>query len=237
MKSNIKQIELFAGQTYSYLALRKTIGWIGILLPFVLMLGSFVIFHENMTLFTISLFYYSGMRDVFVGALCAIGLFMFFYRGYDRWDNRLGNLAGICALCTAWFPTAESGPQDLCGKIHFTSAAILFTALAVFSLFLFTRKDEDPTPGKIKRNRIYIICGLIMLSCLIIILTYFIFFDIRYPESGLVFWAETFALIAFGISWLTKGGTFYPDPMIVKYGKIAGYPEEVFTDDHGEDDE
>jgi hypothetical protein len=29
--------------------------------------------------------------------------------------------------------------------------------------------------------------------------------------SGFVFWAETIALVAFGVSWLTKGGTLYPD--------------------------
>ncbi|MDY0099334.1 MAG: hypothetical protein RBR81_09040 [Bacteroidales bacterium] len=237
MKPDIQQIGLLAGQTYSYLALRKTIGWIGILLPFVLMFGTRIIFKEKMTLFTISLFYYSGMRDVFVGALCAIALFMFFYRGYDKWDNRLGNIAGICALCTAWFPTTESGPQDLPGKIHFTSAAILFTILAAFSLFLFTRKVSHPTTQKLKRNRIYIICGLVMIVCLLFILTYFIFLDVRYPGSGLVFWAETFVLVAFGISWLTKGGTLYPDPIIVKTGKIADYQGDEWIDDMETEDE
>ena len=29
-----------------------------------------------------------------------------------------------------------------------------------------------------------------------------------------VFWIETVALIAFGVSWLTKGGTFYQDTSI-----------------------
>ncbi len=198
-------------QIYSYLALRKTVGWIGILLPFTLMLGSSVIFGEEVPLFDISMYYYSGMRDVFVGALCAIGLFLFFYRGYDEWDNRAADIAGFCAFCIAWFPTTKTGPQDWAGKIHFVAAALFFAILAFFSLVLFTRKGTDLTPRKLQRNRIYFMCGLVLLCSSFSILVYFVFLQNRYPETRFVFWAETIALVAFGISWLTKGGTLLPD--------------------------
>jgi hypothetical protein len=72
------------------------------------MFGVFLIFKGEIPLFDISMYYYSGMRDVFVGALCAIGLFMFFYRGNDKWDNWMGNIAGFCAFCIAWFPPQRS---------------------------------------------------------------------------------------------------------------------------------
>jgi hypothetical protein len=201
----------FKGQIHSYLALRKAVGWIGILLPFVLMFGVFLIFHGKTPLFTISMYYYTGMRDVFVGALCAIGLFLFFYRGYDKWDNITGNIAGFCAICIALFPATKLGPLDLSGKIHFIAASIFFLALALFSLVLFTRKDTNPTSGKLKRNRIYVVCGLVMIVCLIGMFIFFGFFQESYPDSTFAFWTETIALIAFGVSWLTKGGTFYPD--------------------------
>jgi hypothetical protein len=204
----------YSGQTYSFLALRKAVGWIGIFLPFVLMFGVYLIFNGELTLFTISMYYYSGMRDVFVGALCAIGLFLLYYRGFGKWDDWTGNIAGICAFCIAWFPTSKVGPQDLSGKIHFIAAAVFFTALSFFSLFLFTRKGPSPTSEKLKRNVIYVICGLVMMVCLAGIATYFIIFQNTHPGSRFVFWAETAALVAFGVSWLTKGGTLYPD----KYG-------------------
>jgi hypothetical protein len=207
----MKSKNLSAGHTYSYLALLKAVGWIGILLPFVLMFGVFLIFKGEITLFDISMYYYSGMRDVLVGALCAIGLFMFFYRGYDKWDDWVGNIAGFCAICIAWFPTTKFGPLDLSGKIHFIAACIFFTALACFSLFLFTRKGPKPTRQKMIRNKIYIICGLVMILSLIGIMIFFSFFQESHPYSRFVFWAETIALVAFGISWITKGGTFYPD--------------------------
>jgi hypothetical protein len=200
-----------AGQIYSYLALRNTVGWIGILLPFVLMGGSYFIFGEEIPLFDISMYYYSGMRDVFVGAMCAVGLFLFFYRGYNRWDNLAGDVAGFCALLIAWFPTSKMGPQDWAGQIHFGAAGVFFGVLAIFSLFLFTRTGDAPTRRKIQRNLIYITCGIILLVASLGMLIYFLFLQKRFPHTRFVFWAETTALVAFGISWLTKGGTLLPD--------------------------
>ena len=198
----------YSRHPYSYLALRKTVGLIGILLPFTLMLGFFLIFKGDTIQESISHYYYTGMRNVFVGALCAVALFMFYYSGYDKWDNWAGNVAGFFAIGVAWFPTTEAGSSDLIGKIHFACAAIFFLTLTVFSLFLFTKKGSNPTPQKLTRNKIYVICGLIMIVCLIAIVIYHNFI---HSESSFVFWAETVALIAFGVSWLTKGGTLYPD--------------------------
>ena len=196
--------------THSYLALRNAVGWIGISLPFVLMFGVYFIYGGDFTLVTISQYYYSGMRDVFVGALCAIALFLFFYRGYDKWDNWLGNIAGFCAICVAWFPTTESGPLDLSGIIHFVSASVFFVVLSVISIFIFTRKGPSPTRRKLRRNIIYLVCGLVMIACLVSIMIYFLISG-NEPHSDFVCWAETVALVAFGISWLTKGGTIHPD--------------------------
>lgn len=198
------------GQTYSYLALRNAVGWIGIMLPFTLMAGVSLIYGGKITLETISQYYYSGMRDVLVGALCAIALFLFFYRGYNKWDDWLGNIAGFCALCVAWFPTTESGPLDLPGTIHFISASVFFVALAIFSIFIFTRSGPSPTRRKLGRNVIYIICGCVMIASLLAIIIFF-FFSGDDKKSSFVFWAETTALVAFGVSWLTKGGTINPD--------------------------
>lgn len=201
-------------QIYSYLALRKTVGWIGILLPFVLMLGVLLIFEGEAILRNISLYYHTGMRDVFVGALCAIALFLFFYKGYDKWDNRAANIAGFFAIGIALFPTVETGPYNLSAKVHLICAVSFFLILSGFSLFLFTRKGADPSKQKLIRNKIYVICGSVMIACLAAILIFFIFFEADHPKSCLVFWAETIALFAFGVSWLTKGGGLYPDKKV-----------------------
>jgi len=197
--------------TYSYLALRKAVGWIGLLLPFVLMFGVFLIFKGEIIQESISHYYHTGMGDVFVGALCAVALFLFFYSGHDKWDDWAGNIAGLFAIGVAWFPATEVGQSDLTGIIHFTFAALFFLTLALFSLLLFTRKGSNPTQQKLARNKVYVICGLIMITCLVAIAIYLNFIQNNNHGSGFVFWAETIALVAFGVSWLTKGGTLYPD--------------------------
>ena len=200
----------YTHHTYSYLALRKAVGLIGILLPLILMLGVLLIFEEAVIQKSISHYYHTGMGDVFVGALCAVALFMFFYSGYDWRDDWAGNLAGLSALGVAWVPTTAAGPSDVTGKIHFACAAVFLVTLTVFSLYLFKLKGPNPTQRKLARNWIYTICGLIMAGCLIAIVIYKLDHGDGL-ESSLVFWAETVALVAFGVSWLTKGGTLYPD--------------------------
>lgn len=201
----------YSRHTYSYLALRKAIGWIGLLLPFVLISGEYLIFGGDRVYRSISFYYHSGMRDVLVGALCAVALFMFFYSGYDKLDNWAGNFAGFMALGVAWFPTTEEGPVDLVGKIHLAFAILFFLSIAFYSLFLFTRKGPDPTPQKLTRNVIHTVCGLIIFLSLLVMLGYFIFREGEGDGSSFLFWGETVALLAFGVSWLTKGGSLIPD--------------------------
>ena len=106
------------------------------------------------------------MGRVLVGALCAVSLFMFYYTGYDQWDNWAGNAAGFFALGTAWIPTTEAGRLDTTGIFHFSFAASLFI---VFSLLLFTMHDKSKgmTTRKRYRNYIYIGCGAAMIISLL----------------------------------------------------------------------
>ena len=57
----------------NYKYLRKAVGWIGILLPFVLLVGNIVISSELPG--SVSGYYYTGMRNVLVAALCVLGVF------------------------------------------------------------------------------------------------------------------------------------------------------------------
>jgi drug/metabolite transporter (DMT)-like permease len=196
--------------TYSYLALRKAVGWTGILLPVVLLAGNSLIFGGRFPEQSISLYYHTPMRDVLTGGLCAVALFLFFYAGHNRLDNYTGDLAALFAIIVAWFPASEPGVGGVINAIHFIAAALFFITLSCFSLFLFTRSDGNPTPEKYIRNIVYIICGIVMIACMLLMLAYFIITG-HSGTSPVIFWAETVALISFGVSWLTKGGTLYPD--------------------------
>jgi len=187
----------------AYLQLRRLVGWIGILLPTVLVAGNAVIFGDDPILPSISHYYHSGMRDVFVGGLCAMGMFLFYYSGYDTWEDWAGNAGGLFALGVAFFPTAEHGPLGTTGTIHYVSAIALFMTLAAYSLFLFSRKR--PFGGGAVIVWIHRACGLAMVAVVLGIAVFFIFFHGDHPDSRVPFILETTALWAFGLSWFVEG--------------------------------
>ena len=152
---------------------------------------------------SISRYYHSDMRNVFVAALCAMALFMFFYSGFDWRERWAAIFAGVLTLGVAFFPTTLAGPTDLTGRLHYTSALLLFLLLAWISLFHFPRKP--PGVPKQVTDRIQVLCGLLMIACVLAIILYYAFFRVEGKETCFVFVAETVALIAFGVSWFTEG--------------------------------
>lgn len=201
----------------SYLGLRKSIGVIGIALPFVLAIGALALFGDDLRS-SISSYYYTGMRGVFVGSMCAVGVFLLSYN-FGRLDSWLGNVAGVCAIGLALFPTAPDGDPTgwarTAGVLHLVFAAIFFLVLAVFSLFLFTRTgpDENPTERKKTRNLVYLICGYAILVCVVLAALAGLFLGAGVKaELRPLFWLESIAVLAFGVSWLVKGETLLRDP-------------------------
>ncbi|MFC2096890.1 DUF998 domain-containing protein [Bacteroidota bacterium] len=218
MKSNVEETRL--SLVVSYMNLRKMIGILGFVFPIILVIGSVIAGGQEQIQNSISYYYHTNMRDVFVGVLCVVALFLFSYRGYDRIDNIAGNIACFLALGVAFFPTAHHDPtlitNSIIGKIHLISASLFFLVLTYFSLFLFTKSDPSKKPSKQKKNRnkVFRVCGYIMLGCIITMVIYIAVLKKKFPvlqDYNLVFWFETIALFAFGISWLTKGQLILQD--------------------------
>ena len=70
------------------------------------------------------------------------------------------------------------------------------------------------TPEKTKRNRLYRVCGVVIAICIGIIAILGISAKVDTPGTGgspWVFWLESIALCAFGLSWLVKGETLWRD--------------------------
>lgn len=201
----------------SYLGLRKAIGCIGTALPFVLALGWAAAQGAGLQN-TLSGYYYTGMRDVVVGSLCAIAVFLLSYRGYDRRDDVTANLACLSGLGVALLPTApDSGAtllQQRIGWCHYALAALFLLTLAYFSLVLFRRTapGEAPAAQKRRRNAVYLVCGVTMLLCLAAIaLLSMLPDDLAVFRLHPKFWLESGAIVAFGVSWLTKGQAILGD--------------------------
>jgi hypothetical protein len=195
----------------SYFAMRKAVGVLAIGLPFAVAIPWWFLRGHTFEA-SISCYYYTWTRNVFVGTLCAVATLMLCCQGYDIWDEIAGFFSAICALGVAFFPTAP-GPCYVerkfnVGKIHWTFAALLFLTLACFCLFLFTMSAQDRilTPRKIQRNRVYYVCGSLILFSMLMIAV-LAHFDVKYLPGGVGsdFFFETTALWAFGIAWLVKG--------------------------------
>jgi hypothetical protein len=200
----------------SYLGLRRCIGIIGITLPFVLIFGKWF-FESPGILPSISAYYYSVMRDVFVGSLCAAGVFLLSYR-FDLASDLTGDLAGIAAIGSAFFPTSPTtGATDhqiMIGIAHSVFSALFFASLAFFALVLFPRLDpgKQLTPQKQTRNTIYRLCGVIILLCIALSLgDLFLHTNQQLQALNPGFWLETIAILAFGVAWFIKGETLLQD--------------------------
>ena len=194
----------------SYLALRKAVGIVAVSLPFAVAVPWGIVRHTIET--SISAYYYTGMRTVFTGSLCAIAMFMLCARGYDRKDEIFSVLSAICAIGVALFPTSPGFPnvhQKHVGIVHYSFAALLFIILAIFCLFLFTMSAQGRslTTKKIQRNRVYIVCGIAIVISLILLPIFTLL--LKKPYGGITF--ETTSLLAFGLAWLVKGEMFLKD--------------------------
>ncbi len=217
----------------SYYTMRRAIGILGITLPLILLSGSFLFGDCKEVQNSISTYYHTNMRNIFVGFNCAVALFLFAYRGHDWRDNLVGYLGSFAVLGVAFLPCSipiteqscliPSSVQDpLVGKLHNMSALLYFTILIVYSLFLFPKTHMDMVTGekmfmgrqKKKRNVVYYICGALMTVSLLLILAYSWFLGKHFPglkDLNPYFWLESIMLLLFGITWLTKGQLFFRD--------------------------
>lgn len=201
-----------SGKFISYAGMRRFVGWLGFSLPFVLPVGYVIFFSRHNFPGSISGYYYTGMRNYLVAALCVLGVLFVAYDAYhDKLDIWITNLAGIFAVGVAFFPTepaAASPHQKDIGHIHFVFAALLFTMLAIMALrFTKTNPGGNPTSQKSRRNIIYRICAaLIAASMLVAFIANFLPAAIKQSMPKL-FWFEAIAVVAFSVSWLVKGET------------------------------
>lgn len=216
--------------------LRRLVGISGILLPILLYLLLLISDGSSFPLSSISHYYYTRWSSVFVMIISLLAFFLLIYKGPDPVDFYLSTFAGLFALALIVFPTGNLfGPDEKYAvtflpenpareNFHYISAAIFLTCLALMSLFLFTKSNE-PTPEqrpaeKQLRNKIFRICGGVMIAAMSVILIGGAFKAIPdeiYEHYRFTFTMETVAVESFGIAWLIKGGGF--KKLIVYIGK------------------
>ncbi|MEJ6397086.1 hypothetical protein [Yoonia sp. 208BN28-4] len=212
----------------SYTRVRTALGVLGMMLPLVLILGGVLdaprVGAETGGIEpTISDFYHTTYRDVFVGTLCAIGVFLISYRGYRREpgevidDDWLATIAGLSAFGVAFFPNEGGGEVissmtqynigvHITPTLHYLSALIFFSCLMIFCFYKFARTARPA------RRRIYMACGWIIVFALVATAVSVVFKRFiggagreLVLDYNLIFWFEAIGIWAFGLSWLVKG--------------------------------
>jgi hypothetical protein len=205
----------------SFLLLRTLVGALGIALPVVVVFLDKVAFDEEPFFRnSLSAYYYSGVRDIFVAILSSIGVFFVAYKiARAELDNTLSSAAGVCALVVAIFPTRRPSYvhvpltplQKLLSEravswVHFAGLALLIASLTVMSILFGIREGARPRRrGQLLSaahwRAFHYTCGGLMAAGLL-------WMGITYvaggPSNALLI-GEWICTWAFGASWLAKG--------------------------------
>ena len=183
--------------------LRATIGWLGMLLPWI------VAFLVGYIPQSISATWYTNACTVFMIILGSASFLLISYKGYELLDDILLTCSGIAGLGICLFPCSITDAHEKVGTflvdnqvsniLHCIFAVVFFGLLAYNSLFLFTKGAGEATKRKKARNVIFRVCGIGMVVS---------FFILLLPIPCKMWVTEAAALFFFGISFLTKANIY-----------------------------
>jgi len=198
--------------------LRLGVGLVGILLPILLIAGNWLADAKVIVPSSMSGSYYTSTRDLFVGSLCALGVFLIAYRHTKRQD-RCTWIAGLCAIAVAFAPTAPTPNTEAhwVNYLHHAAAGTLIFTLGLFCIVVFTdfSKRARNLPqwatqarDSLRHHRLsglYLVCGAIVFASGGLAL----YTGLR-PTAWSTGWPslycfEAIAVFAFGVAWVTAG--------------------------------
>lgn len=209
----------------SFLSVRRAIGALGFFLPVALALFGIA---SGRLLESMSAYFYSPMREVFVGTLCAQAVFLWSYEGYrepDRLitDKLVARIASVAAALVALAPTSppDTATQgctllqclltnDPTSLLHAVAVVVFFGALAIYCLVLFQRGQDDNGERQ-AAHMIYRLCGWTIVGSIASIgLMMLTGLDDILAGLRPIFWLEVLACFAFATSWAIKGRAMRP---------------------------
>ena len=207
--------------------LRISVGAIGASLPVTLIIWNAIKGAGTIVPASMSGTYYTSARNLFVGALCALGVFLFGYRSTTL-QNWCTSFAGVCAVLVAFNPTAPTKPltePDWVNYLHHAAAMALIATLGLFCWVIFfathpqrVQHAGSPETGRLStwlagiratlqqswKCRIYFSAGLLVLiSGLLAVYTgvWSVGWSTGWPSLYLF---EGIAVFSFGVAWFTS---------------------------------
>ncbi len=207
---------IFATQAVrSYLFLSLGMGLMAFFLPILLIAVAH--YHDH---FSISYFYYTGdpSRNIFVGFMYAIGVFLILFHGLSNIENWILNAAGAAAIVVAMRPMPIftkghptqveqqcSLPKGGLPSVHAVSAIFFFLCLAVVAIFFAKGRVKYITDLPMKRMFIaaYNVTGFLMIALPATVMVLYYRHGAR-CENHHIFAVEWAGIVAFSLFWFVK---------------------------------
>lgn len=190
----------------TYFSLRVGMGVLAVALPLALWLGGRIGDNEALRC-SMSAYYFSPtMRDKFVGLLCAIGLFLYLYKGFSRHENWALNIAGVFAVLIALVPTSPDCVGGNAIGLHGVFAVLFFIAIAYVSVFRAADTlslIKDPREAE-RLRKVYRGLGVLMVVSPLVAVVLASSLHPGSPKRSLIFFVETVAVLTFAAYWLVK---------------------------------
>lgn len=185
---------------HTYVSSRVGIAIMGFVLPLAVSIP--VWWRQHKLLPSISEYYYSFMGDVFVGALVAIGVSLYLYKGFGSRENCALNIAGVCAVLVAFLPMRlmrEHGGQ-LRSDFHYSCAVLLFLCIGYVCIY---RAGDTLSPSLIPdrtRAAFFFYAYRTLGACMVLLPV------VAFCVSGhwRTFFVETAGVWVFAVYWALK---------------------------------
>jgi hypothetical protein len=192
--------------TGTYDGLRIGMAVIALLLPLGLGIGGYYGYGLPLQ-GSMSAYYHNPMRNVFVGVLWAIGVFLYLYKGYSYAENIFLNIAGVSAILVAMFPMEwECGTECKMITPHGIFAVAFFFFIALVCGFRATDTLCLIKDDTLRRRYRYAYRGAGIAMFLAPFIVYGLAVGLQYRETQnyAVFLVEAVAIWIFAIYWIVK---------------------------------
>ncbi|HEX2207545.1 MAG TPA: hypothetical protein VHG93_07665 [Longimicrobium sp.] len=197
--------ELRKHVTATYFTLRTGIAVIAAFLPLVLWLGGLIRFRLPLQS-SMSAYYNTDMRDVFVGVLCATGAFLYLYKGFGDRENLALNAAGVFAVLTALIPPGGVKLEPFMLTPHGAAGVLFFVAIGYVCIF----RASDTLPLMKDRgaaemySRAYKLFGWAMIASPVAAWLLNVLWRSGSPTGAYVFFVELLGVWTFAAYWILK---------------------------------
>ena len=170
-------------------------------------------------LLSISAYYHTDLRDLFVGSLFSIGVMLVIYTGYTKSESILMTIGGIALIGVALCPTNINSQGVIENILHVFFAFLFFLSLAIF-MYLSTRGDKGTLKILAKKLEIeknkyknlilrslkfaYWLCAFTMIFCFMLLIGNEINLPLINSSERATLYLETVCIAFFGIFWGIK---------------------------------